>query len=85
MRKKISIQLLSENNGNMCSDSQHAEPYPARFEVIVEGGNEPMIDFLCQHHLIKASEADSAIREELSQLGELTNITGGAFKLNLKI
>jgi hypothetical protein len=84
MPKKIFIQLLPEDNGNTCSHSQHTELFPARFEIIVEGSHEPTIDFLCQHHLIVAARTDAALRNALSQLGELTNITDGTFKLDMK-
>ena len=61
MPKKVSIQLLPEENGNTCAHSQHTERFPARFEVIIEGDTEPKIDFLCQHHLTVAARNDDAI------------------------
>lgn len=83
MPKQVSIQLLPEDNGNNCSDSQHAEAFPARFEVTIQD-TEPTIDFLCQHHLTVAARNDADVKDALGQVGELTKIGDSAFQLDLK-
>lgn len=70
---------LPQDNGNKCANPAHESNFPARFTV----HSNQETEYLCQHHLIERAHKDNEVMQALSQIGKLTEISAGSFKLEL--